>query len=235
MDLVEYQVSIIGARKLIGKDGLLTKTSDPYCVATVGSCRYQTKVLYRDLEPCWDEKCVLVDLRTNVIYPVRFEVFDLNLGSVDCSLGHCYVTPGSMGWVLLEGAEHGEIQVQVTALPVETLKRIASLEAKIEQLSLENNKSTAQSNATSLCVVDGLQAFYYNIFIQSATGINSADRNGLSDPYCVIELGSHSQKTSIRDATLNPVYEETFEFICCKPEIIKVCGMLLFCFSLSLC
>ena len=49
----------------------------------------------------------------------------------------------------------------------------------------------------------------------SASKVIAKDPNGKSDPYCVVYLGhstEHAQKTEVKPATLDPVWNETFSF-----------------------
>eukprot|EP00887_Chlorella_sp_A99_P001355 scaffold8.g1355.t1 len=53
-----------------------------------------------------------------------------------------------------------------------------------------------------------------SLFVQvlGATGLPAADSNGLSDPYCVIMVGTHRAITSTKLKTLSPQWNETFVF-----------------------
>lgn len=48
--------------------------------------------------------------------------------------------------------------------------------------------------------------------VYEAIGVAAADRNGLSDPYCVVKLGKESKRTKIHPKTLNPKWGQTFVF-----------------------
>jgi hypothetical protein len=56
------------------------------------------------------------------------------------------------------------------------------------------------------------------ITIRSARDVLAMDRSGTSDPYCIARLGEQVYQTQIVPRTLNPVWEESFEFIVLKPE-----------------
>ena len=50
------------------------------------------------------------------------------------------------------------------------------------------------------------------IRVQSAAGLKAADLNGKSDPYVVVKFGREKeQKTSVRERTLNPRWDETLQ------------------------
>lgn len=46
----------------------------------------------------------------------------------------------------------------------------------------------------------------------SGQGLLAADSNGLSDPYCILRLGNSRKKSRVIPMTLNPVWEQEFEF-----------------------
>jgi Ca2+-dependent lipid-binding protein len=48
--------------------------------------------------------------------------------------------------------------------------------------------------------------------VLAARGLRAADRNGLSDPYVVVRVGSEKSVTATREGTLNPAFSETFVF-----------------------
>ena len=51
------------------------------------------------------------------------------------------------------------------------------------------------------------------IHLKGAKGLPAADSNGLSDPYAVLKLGKESKKSMIQYDTLNPMWNEKFEFV----------------------
>lgn len=54
------------------------------------------------------------------------------------------------------------------------------------------------------------------VSVKSAMHLVSADANGKSDPYVVVECGRKKEKTSIKDKTLRPVWNEQFMFFSIK-------------------
>ena len=50
------------------------------------------------------------------------------------------------------------------------------------------------------------------ITIVEAIGLLPKDNNGLSDPYCLVQVGRNVKKTSTKKKMLNPVWHETFDF-----------------------
>lgn len=61
-----------------------------------------------------------------------------------------------------------------------------------------------------------------NIRLVRATGLRSADSNGLSDPYVKLTIAGSTQKSKIIKKTLNPTFDETFQFHGTFSELVKV-------------
>ena len=51
-----------------------------------------------------------------------------------------------------------------------------------------------------------------SLTIESASGISAADKSGTSDPYVTVNVGSCTRQTSVKFQTLEPVWDELFEF-----------------------
>ena len=49
--------------------------------------------------------------------------------------------------------------------------------------------------------------------LKKAADLPAADSNGLSDPYVVLTLGDHKLKSSIKSASLSPVWDEKLDFV----------------------
>lgn len=103
--------------------------SDPYCVCEIPNktkSKFQTKVLFRTLEPVWDEEDELVGYDEGD--PIRFEVWDYDMVGAPDSLGFAvldndYFHPqGYKGQLYLEGnagktGSYIEIEVEVDTPP----------------------------------------------------------------------------------------------------------------------
>eukprot|EP00475_Leptophrys_vorax_P027335 TRINITY_DN38990_c0_g1_i1.p1 TRINITY_DN38990_c0_g1~~TRINITY_DN38990_c0_g1_i1.p1 ORF type:complete len:335 (-),score=85.72 TRINITY_DN38990_c0_g1_i1:14-1018(-) len=59
------------------------------------------------------------------------------------------------------------------------------------------------------------QLFRLEVLVLGATGLKSANINGTSDPFCVVQAGEFKQQTEVEKETLDPVWKEaamTFVF-----------------------
>lgn len=72
-----------------------------------------------------------------------------------------------------------------------------------------------------LCTVCTL---YFQVI--SGNGLLAMDGNGLSDPYCMVKLGSVSHRTSTMKETLSPVWNEVF--LLHSEEVHKAEGIIKF-------
>ncbi len=50
------------------------------------------------------------------------------------------------------------------------------------------------------------------VYIKSGSTLVVRDKNGASDPYCEVSVGDLSLKTDVKKKTLNPVWNEMFDF-----------------------
>ena len=62
----------------------------------------------------------------------------------------------------------------------------------------------------------------------SATGLKSADLNGKSDPYVRLTLAGQQAKSKTIMKSLDPQWDETFEFVGVRGELVIVCPSRLF-------
>ena len=57
----------------------------------------------------------------------------------------------------------------------------------------------------------------------SATGLKSADLNGKSDPYVRLTLAGQQAKSKTIMKSLDPQWDETFEFVGVRGELVILC------------
>ncbi|CAK9040405.1 unnamed protein product [Durusdinium trenchii] len=81
------RVKVLGARGLLGVDlGFTGRTSDPYCVISVGSCSQRTSTESRTLEPDWSNDEELFFLVYHERQDLLLQVFDENVLRQDVQL-----------------------------------------------------------------------------------------------------------------------------------------------------
>jgi len=133
--------------------------SDPYCVCEIPGkpkSKFQTKVLYRTLEPVWNEEDELVDYAEED--EIKFEVWDYDLVGKPDSLGYCSIhnddfhPMGYEGKIYLENcgkaAAYIEVCIEVDAPPpppepIDPLEHITIAETQrvpFQLRSLETNQ-----------------------------------------------------------------------------------------------
>ncbi|ESW24745.1 hypothetical protein PHAVU_004G156400 [Phaseolus vulgaris] len=109
------ELVLIEGRDLVAAD--LRGTSDPYVRVHYGSFKKRTKVIYRTLNPQWNQTLEFSDDGS----PLMLYVKDHNALLPTSSIGECVVEyqrlpPNQMAdkWIPLQGVKRGEIHVQIT-------------------------------------------------------------------------------------------------------------------------
>jgi hypothetical protein len=144
--------------------------SDPYCTCEIinkPKSKFQTKVLFKTLEPVWDEEDELEDYDEDD--DIRFEVWDYDLVGANDSLGWVIVKNsqfhplGFSGPLYLEDAgkstgAHLEVQIDVDAPPppiepIDPLEHVTIAETQrvpFKLRSLETNRTHPLRGFTSI-------------------------------------------------------------------------------------
>ncbi|KAI7740174.1 hypothetical protein M8C21_004701 [Ambrosia artemisiifolia] len=76
------RIRIIRGKNLVIRD---FRSSDPYCILRLGDQRLKTRVIYRSLNPVWDEELTLSV--ENLDLPVELMVYDHDTFSRDDEMG----------------------------------------------------------------------------------------------------------------------------------------------------
>ncbi|EEF30229.1 extended synaptotagmin-1 [Ricinus communis] len=118
------ELVLIEAKDLIAAD--LRGTSDPYVRVQYGNLKKRTKVMYKTLNPQWNQTLEFPDDGS----PLMLHVKDHNALLPTSSIGDCVVEyqglpPNQMSdkWIPLQGVKRGEIHVKVTRKIPEIQKR----------------------------------------------------------------------------------------------------------------
>lgn len=194
-------VHVVSASGLLAADrnGL----SDPYCKVAVGRVEKKTRIIYRNLNPTWDQSFYF-DVR-NRDKEVKLRIYDWDKYSKDDFLGMLSIpiTP------LIEGERSMTVTKEVVS---ENRKREPGLSGTMtvnlsflpsgEQQSLgtEDKLAVPENSNPHLSYVLGL-------IIVSATDLEAKDSNGFSDPYCKASVSNKTKSTPYINKTLNPIWQ----------------------------
>ncbi|XP_034673142.1 synaptotagmin-5 isoform X2 [Vitis riparia] len=128
------ELVLVEARDLIAAD--LRGTSDPYVRVQYGSLKKRTKVMFKTLNPQWNQTLEFPDDGS----PLELHVKDHNALLPTSSIGDCVVEyqrlpPNQMAdkWIPLQGVKRGEIHVQITR-KIPEIQRGPSLESEPSSL-----------------------------------------------------------------------------------------------------
>ncbi|KAI9384384.1 hypothetical protein POPTR_012G056000v4 [Populus trichocarpa] len=134
------ELVLVEAKDLIAAD--LRGTSDPYVRVQYGSLKKRTKVMYKTLNPHWNQTLEFPDDGS----PLELHVKDYNALLPTYSIGDCVVEyqglpPNQMSdkWIPLQGVTRGEIHVRIT-------RKVPELQARN---SLESDTSLIKSHQIS--------------------------------------------------------------------------------------
>lgn len=129
------ELVLIEAKDLVAAD--LRGTSDPFVRVQYGNLKKRTKIVYKTLNPRWNQTLEF----SNTGSPLILHVKDHNSVLPTYSIGHCTVEyeglpPNQTAdkWIPLQGVKSGEIHIQITR-NVPELPKKSSLDTNISALS----------------------------------------------------------------------------------------------------
>ncbi|XP_043716121.1 synaptotagmin-5 isoform X2 [Telopea speciosissima] len=135
------ELVVIEAKDLIAAD--LRGTSDPYVRVQYGNMKKRTKVIYKTLNPQWNQTLEFTEDGS----PLMLHVKDHNALLPTSSIGDCIVEykgllPNETAdkWIPLQGVKRGEIHIQITR-KVPELQKKSSLDSNTSDLSKANQIS----------------------------------------------------------------------------------------------
>ncbi|CAA7053103.1 unnamed protein product [Microthlaspi erraticum] len=121
------ELVLVEARDLVAAD--LRGTSDPYVRVQYGEKKQRTKVIYKTLEPKWNQTMEFPDDGSSL----ELHVKDHNTLLASSSIGNCVVEyqrlkPNETAdkWIPLQGVTSGEIRVRVTRKVTEMPRRASA-------------------------------------------------------------------------------------------------------------
>ncbi|KAJ7970373.1 putative Synaptotagmin [Quillaja saponaria] len=124
------ELVLIEAKDLAAAD--IRGTSDPYVRVQYGNLKKRTKVVYKTLNPQWNQTLEFPDDGSPLVLHVKDHNALLPTSSIgDCVVEYQRLPPNQMSdkWIPLQGVKRGEIHVQITR-KVPDLKERNSLESE---------------------------------------------------------------------------------------------------------
>ncbi|XP_008240261.1 PREDICTED: synaptotagmin-4 [Prunus mume] len=118
------ELALIEAKDLIAAD--LRGTSDPYVRVQYGNLKKRTKVMFKTLNPHWNQTLEFPDDGSPLLLHVKDHNALLPTSSIgDCVVEYQRLPPNQMSdkWIPLQGVKRGEIHIQVTRRVPELEKR----------------------------------------------------------------------------------------------------------------
>ncbi|KAL6281591.1 hypothetical protein ACE6H2_018472 [Prunus campanulata] len=118
------ELVLIEAKDLIAAD--LRGTSDPYVRVQYGNLKKRTKVMFKTLNPHWNQTLEFPDDGSPLLLHVKDHNALLPTSSIgDCVVEYQRLPPNQMSdkWIPLQGVKRGEIHIQVTRRVPELEKR----------------------------------------------------------------------------------------------------------------
>ncbi|KAM1398313.1 hypothetical protein ACFX2I_015777 [Malus domestica] len=179
------ELVLIEAKDLIAAD--VRGTSDPYVRVEYGNLKKQTKVMYKTLNPQWNQTLEFPDDGSPLLLHVKDYNALLRASSIgDCVVEYQRLPPNQMAdkWIPLQNVRSGEIHVQVTRRVPELEKR-ASLDSepsinKARKISSEMKQTmmkfqslikdgNIEGLATAMCELEALEDTQEEYMVQLET------------------------------------------------------------------
>ena len=213
--LCQINVHIMDGYDIPNTD-IIGKT-DPYVRVKLNDQEFvqKTKVINNTLNPCWDQTIKLYSLCEKI--SMQIELKDEATGK-DPLIGAKDID--------LSELKYGEIIERTEELiPAKGMKKGGKLHFYIQQSSepfknyefkkyIDTGKKTKRGNGNleQLDKSPTKKPLTLYVKIVRAYNLKSCDSNGLSDPYCILQINNQKKTTSIIYECLNPKWDEYFIF-----------------------
>ena len=213
--LCQINVHIMDGYDIPNTD-IIGKT-DPYVRVKLNDQEFvqKTKVINNTLNPCWDQTIKLYSLCEKI--SMQIELKDEATGK-DPLIGTKDID--------LSELKYGEIIERTEELiPAKGMKKGGKLHFYIQQSSepfknyefkkyIDTGKKTKRGNGNleQLDKSPTKKPLTLYVKIVRAYNLKSCDSNGLSDPYCILQINNQKKTTSIIYECLNPKWDEYFIF-----------------------
>ncbi|XP_078468681.1 multiple C2 and transmembrane domain-containing protein 1 isoform X2 [Lampetra fluviatilis] len=189
-------------------------TSDPYVKFKLGGKMvYKSKIIYKNLNPVWNEPFVL--LLDNLKERIHVKVFDHDIGIPDDFMGSAYLdleylTIGSTVEVRLKLEDDRSAEDDMGVIILDATLTHRELESRDNTLGVPramqsirlsdiHRKAQLWSGIVSVTLIEGRQ-------------LRSIIDAGPVDPYVKFRLGAQKYKSKTIPKTSNPMWREQFEF-----------------------
>ncbi|XP_023002192.1 synaptotagmin-5-like isoform X1 [Cucurbita maxima] len=136
------ELGIIEAKDLVAAD--IGGTSDPYVRVQYGNLKKRTKVIFKTLNPHWNQTLEFPDDGSPLLLHVKDHNALLPTSSIgDCVVEYQRLPPNQMAdkWIPLQGVKRGEIHIQIT-------RKVPDLE-KEKRCSLDSESSFTKAHQVS--------------------------------------------------------------------------------------
>eukprot|EP00740_Mantoniella_antarctica_P002132 CAMPEP_0181355426 /NCGR_PEP_ID=MMETSP1106-20121128/3892_1 /TAXON_ID=81844 /ORGANISM="Mantoniella antarctica, Strain SL-175" /LENGTH=1101 /DNA_ID=CAMNT_0023468163 /DNA_START=126 /DNA_END=3432 /DNA_ORIENTATION=- len=221
------QVDVVQAKDLPARDS--NGASDPYIIVCVNNQKAKTAVRAATLTPVWEHRMIFrlgCDAEQEKLILKVFDHDSLSwsddfLGTAEVGLGEFLDGELHNKWVKLTAIESGEVRLRIHYFPGVTCaprdgwdveERIDAEQAKeLETASwaLAGAHDVAHILASSVVAQGGVLV----VTLKTGENLIKADvLTGSSDPYCALRCGSDRHKSAIKYRTLNPSWNQSFEF-----------------------
>ncbi|KAL8124130.1 uncharacterized protein LOC141717975 [Apium graveolens] len=182
-------VTVVEGKDLMVKDRF--GKCDPYVKLQYGKTFKRTKIVQRTSDPTWNQKFDFDEIGEGEYLKIRCyseDTFsDDNIGSARVNLEGLIEGSIKDVWIPLEKVKSGELRFL------------------IEAVKMDDNEGSRGSNGAA---GSGL----VEISLIEGRDLVAADIRGTSDPYVRLQYGNVTRKTKVLYKTLNPKWNQTFEF-----------------------
>ncbi|KAJ4973199.1 hypothetical protein NE237_006373 [Protea cynaroides] len=158
------ELVLIEARDLFGAD--FRGTSDPYVRVQYGNIKKRTKVMYKNLNPKWNQTFEFPDDGSPLVLHMKDHNALLPTSSIgDCVIEYKGLPPNKKvdKWIPLQGVKKGEIHIQITR--------------KVPEL---HKKSSTKFNTSALSKANQISVQTRHLITKFQTLIEDGDLEGLS-------------------------------------------------------
>ena len=220
------QVDVVQAKDLPPRDA--SGTSDPYVVVWFNKQKAKTAVRAVTLTPVWEHRMifkVLGEENQKLVLKVydhdSMSWVDDFLGTAEVDLAKFLDGELHNEWVTLVAVESGKIRLRIKYFPGVTsapksgwdVEELIDAEEAEQIESMSWGQCGAQHVASFMSTKVKAQEGVLVVTLKSGEDLVKADvLTGSSDPYCILRCGSSNCKSAIKYVTLNPRWDQTFEF-----------------------